>query len=525
MKKKLLIIGASSCLAHAISGTLNDSDYLLIGTYNNHYPQDTENYKSLIKIDFNEEDQIKKIDDVLSTADDIVFTIGESDYLDEEKSSKNVTTLKNLLDHLKDSSIKNIRVIFCSSSSVYGDSDSSIILEDSRKNSVSIYGKNKLLAEETLHQSGIPYIIIRFPIILGKSFKTKFIRLKEAIIDNKAAIFGDGNNRFSFIHEKDLTGALLSILEKKEIKNIDINLSDEPVKQKDFINQLYLLINKEKTPRNIPISDAIKQAEKELENFNAGKGRPSLFKEDVLGFSRDRAFDCTKAKKLLDWNPQHTIKDAAENTFNNLNFIERSEGVKILKFLFPNKTLPVKIYKKVEDFKISDFQYNDEFIWSVTIRDDGGSVINTGHLFSRNPETIRKFMIKNSSDTKSYSVRISPVKEDILYYGSFLIDNNSFGDKAIITLSKKSSAQFTKSEKGESFKLLPRDIDPEIAMEYLNGKFVGNTTGLNEYLTEIANDIENVKSYMQITRRENLIMPLLFIINKKKGVQYISMGF
>lgn len=527
MKNNLLIIGASSCLAHAVSATLNDSDYLVFGTYNEHYPQNPENYKELAKLDFLDEAQIKKIDDVLSTIDDIIFTIGDSDYLDEEKSRKNVITLKNLLDHLTSSSLKDKRVIFCSSSSVYGDSDSSIILEDSEKNPVSTYGKNKLLAEDTLSQSGIPYVIVRFPIIFGKSFKTKFIRLKEAVIDNRAVIFGDGNNRFSFINEKDLTGALLLILGKKEIKNTDINLSNKPVKQKDFINQLYLFLNREKTPLNIPINDAIKQAEKKLAGFNNGEGKPSLFKEDVLGFSRDRSFDCSKAKKLLKWVSKHTIKDALEDTFNNLNFIERSEGIRILKFLFPDKVLPVKIYKNVDDFKLSDFQYSDEFIWSVTIRDDEGNAINTGHLFSRNPETIKKFMVKNSSNTKSYSVRISPPKEDILYYGSFLIDSKSFGEKVIITLSEKSSAKFTKFENGESFKLLPRDLDPEITLEYLDNKFIGNTNTveLDKYLSEISDNIEKVKSYTQKTRREHLIMPLLFIINKKKGIQYISMGF
>ncbi|MEI6553931.1 MAG: NAD(P)-dependent oxidoreductase, partial [bacterium] len=469
MRNNLLIIGASSCLANAISGSLKDFGYSICGTYNNNYPKDPENYKSLLKIDFLNKKQIKDIDDVLVSVDNIIFTIGDSNYLDENESKKNIDTLNNLIDHLRNSYKKcTKRIIFCSSSSVYGDSDSAIISEDSNKSPVSIYAKNKLQAENILSESGIPYVILRFPIIFGNSFQTKFVRLKEAVSKSKATIFGNGNNKFSFIHEKDLISAFSTILERNNIINTDINLSSKPVKQTEFINQLYKIINKEVVPRKTKIEDALKHAEREMNNFRKNGIKPTLFKEDIIGFSRDRTFDCSKAKKILNWTPKYKLEEAIKDTFQSLSFIERSEGIRILSFLFPQKTLPIIVYNKADQFKVTDFATytNEPFVWNVIVKksDKEGRVL-TKHIFTKDINKAKTFMNVNKNWAEKVFVRVSPPRERVEYYGSILIDSKNFGNKMFISFSKINSADFVKEENGESFKILPRDLSSDIILE------------------------------------------------------------
>lgn len=88
MRGKILIIGASSKVAQSISETLTNYDFELIGTYNKKYPQNPECYKQLKKINFIINKDLNKLDK-LKNISDIIFTIGKTEFLNEESSKIN----------------------------------------------------------------------------------------------------------------------------------------------------------------------------------------------------------------------------------------------------------------------------------------------------------------------------------------------------------------------------------------------------------------------------------------------------
>ncbi len=131
MRKQILVIGSSSNVAQDISECLTNNEYELTGTYNKTNPKNPECYKTLIKINFSNKTEIKKLK-TLSNVSDVIFTIGKAEFLDEKVSNINYKTLLNLINYLN--SIKNkVRIVFCSSSAVYGNNTSKIIDEKSKK--------------------------------------------------------------------------------------------------------------------------------------------------------------------------------------------------------------------------------------------------------------------------------------------------------------------------------------------------------------------------------------------------------
>ncbi len=517
MREKILIIGSASKVSQAISETLTNNHHELIGTYYKKYPQNPECYTNLIKVDFLKKSEIQKLKKFKGISD-IIFTIGEADFLDKNRAKVNYLTLKNLLDYLKEQN-KNIRIIFCSSSAVYGNNNSKTILEKSEKKPTSYYGRYKLKAEEYLINSNNKYIIVRFPMIYGPFFSQKFKRFVEVINNNKAIIFGDGKNNFSFIHQNDLSNFILRLINNNLI-NEDFNISSGYVTQKKYMDAVSKLFNKNISKKE-SIENLLKIAKRQLDNYVKSGIKPSLLKEDIISLSRDRSFNLNKSKKLINWKPKYTIHEAIRDTFMQTNILSRWEGIKILKFIYGKKLLPVKIYRNPHDFNPSDFQKNPEEIWSITIRDEEGDLINTDHLFSKDYRNIKKFMIKNKKPNKVYIVRLSPPRQDILYYGSFLIDNKNFKDKIIITISKNPEEPFIIRNEGKSLRLLPRDIVPDYDLIYENGKLNGKF--IKRYSKIITKDIDKLNKFLKKTKRENLTIPVLFIICKKE-VQYISLG-
>jgi hypothetical protein len=218
-----------------------------------------------------------------------------------------------------------------------------------------------------------------------------------------------------------------------------------------------------------------------------------------------------------------------KDTFQSLNFIERSEGIRILIFLFPQKTLPIVVYNKANQFKETDFAiYTDEsFVWNVIVKkcDKEGRVL-TKHIFTKDVDKAKTFMSVNDNWAEKVFVRISPPRERIEYYGSILIDSKNFGNKIFISFSKINSADFVKQENGESFKILPRDLSSDIILEYQNKKL--EDTGIKDidkHLEDLYLDISKLRLFLKSTHRDKLTVPIMFVLDSIKGIQYVDMGF
>ena len=464
--KKILIIGASSNLGYAISNILSNNRDYLIGTYYKKYPLNPECYNKLVKINLLNLNSINNLSKYLKNITDILFLVGETNFLNKKKDIKSINyiTLKNLINFFLKTKYRP-RIIFYSSTAVFGKNSNMRIEERSNKLPLTTYGKSKLSAEKYLSNSKIPYIIIRSPIIFGSSFSNKFIRLQSAVQNNKVKIFGNGKNYIPYLAEADLISAT-SLLIRSRIINVDINLSSGSITQKEYWVAINHIFGKDVNFKKISLKNAFKEAKKQWKNYIKNNMKPSLLMEDVYTLSRNRIYDCKKALKLINWKPNINFETTVKETFNK-NRISHDEGVRILKYLFGRSVLPFEICRQVKDLDQIKLHCNNENVWSVTIRKEG-VIICSKHLFSKDFENILNFVKQEGfSSEKIAIIRISPPREKILYYGSYLLDLKNFKNKILITISKKNndSTDLIKNEKGHSFKLLPRDLNVDLNIE------------------------------------------------------------
>jgi UDP-glucose 4-epimerase len=207
-------------------------------------------------------------------------------------SRVNVLGTINIFKASADSKVK--RVIFASSSSVYGDQKKLPLKEDMHPNPISPYGLQKYVCEQfaklfsNLYK--IPIVSLRYFNVYGPRIDFdseyslvigKFLKLKAE--GKPLTIYGDGNQTRGFCYVDDVVEANILAMESKKIRGGEvINIGSE---KSHSINYLAKLIGGK--VKYLP-------------------PRPG----DVL---HTRA-DISLAKKLLNWSPKVSLEEGLEKT-------------------------------------------------------------------------------------------------------------------------------------------------------------------------------------------------------------------
>jgi len=207
-------------------------------------------------------------------------------------SQVNTMGTLNVFKAAIDSKVK--RIIFASSSSVYGNQKKLPLKEEMVPNPISPYGLQKLVGEKfaqlftQLYK--IPIISLRYFNVYGPriDFRSdyslvigKFLRLKKE--GKPLTIFGDGKQTRGFCYIDDVIEANIRAMESKKIKGGEvINIGGEESYSINYLAQLLGGKKKYLAPR---------------------KGDPLHTRADI-----------TLARRLLNWSPKIDFKEGIQKT-------------------------------------------------------------------------------------------------------------------------------------------------------------------------------------------------------------------
>jgi len=153
---------------------------------------------------------------------------------------------KNVLEACRINNIK--KIIFSSSSEIYGEPEHIPIKETDRITPITTYGISKLMAEEYIKSYsrvyGINYTIFRLFNVYGEEQANRWVVpefVRKIVNDEEVTIHGDGNQMRAFCHVSDIANAFSHALTKgnNQIFNIGNNL--EPISIKELANRIISL--------------------------------------------------------------------------------------------------------------------------------------------------------------------------------------------------------------------------------------------------------------------------------------------
>ena len=218
-----------------LKGYLNDIDFCEI---------DIRNYDELKR-------NLKDVDGVFHEA---ALTIVQESYLKrDEYFDVNVKGTENIFNIAKE---QNFKIVYASSSSIYGDTKTIPIKEEFPRKPINPYGQTKLEDEflaEKISEENIDVVGLRYFNVYGKGQTgtyagviTKFInKLKE---NKSPEIFGDGSQIRDFIYVKDVADANLSAM-KSNVKKGFFNIgTGKTTSIKELAHMMIKIFDKEFEP-------------------------------------------------------------------------------------------------------------------------------------------------------------------------------------------------------------------------------------------------------------------------------------
>lgn len=209
-------------------------------------------------------------------------------------SNNNIISTINILELALNLNLD--KIIYSSSSSVYGNPLYTPVDEDHPKNPISPYGISKLCcelyADYYYREYNLPITSLRFYTVYGPHGRTDMAigKFFNFIIQNKKIkIFGNGEQLRDFTYVGDIVDGLILAAENKNSNGEVFNLgTSNTVSVNELVNKMYKIANK---PKNV------QYVEKKQGDVN-------------ITFSK-----IEKAQKILDFNPKFNIDEGLEKTY------------------------------------------------------------------------------------------------------------------------------------------------------------------------------------------------------------------
>ena len=220
--------------------------------------------KNFDKVNFHSIDirDEKKIQEIFKISDGVfhhaaLTSAPESFKIPEEYFDVNVNGTKKIFEIAKK---ENLKVVYASSSSIYGNVNKIPIKENFQKNPINPYGKTKLEKEhlaQKFSMNGLEVIGLRYFNVYGKGQSGDYAGVITKFFENikqkkQLKINGDGNQVRDFIHVEDVVKANL-IAMKSEIKNGFFNVGTGIGTSINNLAQMIINISKyEMEPIHVP---------------------------------------------------------------------------------------------------------------------------------------------------------------------------------------------------------------------------------------------------------------------------------
>ncbi len=214
----------------------------------------------------------------------------------------NIQGTVNVLDAAVKEKAK--KILFISSSEVYGDQSLDFYDEETPPMPKSNYAITKLVGEEYLRaykgSYGLDYTVVRMFNVYGERQNDQFVVpiFADAILKGQSPlIYGDGEQIRSFCHVADAAqGAVVALLSAQSNSQV-INLGNdtEPVSIKELAERMILKAGNSLRPKFVPYESSDREAKREI---------------------RRRVPAITKAKKVLSYQPRVTLNEGIQQVLD-----------------------------------------------------------------------------------------------------------------------------------------------------------------------------------------------------------------
>lgn len=237
------------------------------------------------------------------------------DELAPDMRAINVQGTQNVVDVCKNAKIKQLIVM--SSSGVLGETKEPAT-EDLPYNPETGYEDSKMESEKIVIDSGLPYTIIRAPIVIGPNsfWMTIFGAAK-----TRYPMIGKGSNYFHLVYVDDVVEILcLAKNNRKAVRQVFHVATDDVNTYRQVYEMISSSLGVEMTTKQVPEWLALLVAGLHEWKCKLTGKKPKLTKmrSSIKRLTRNRIISTQKSKEVLGFQPKFSTKQAIDETLKYL---------------------------------------------------------------------------------------------------------------------------------------------------------------------------------------------------------------
>ena len=230
----------------------------------------------------------------------------------------NVEGTRKLIEAAAEAKVK--RFVHCSTVGVQGEISNPPAKEEDPYKPGDYYQESKVDGEKLVlefsQKTGLPVSIVR-PVGIYGPGDTRFLKFFKMISRGKFRMIGSGKVLYHLTYVEDLVqGIMLAGIKEKAVGEIFTIGGEGFMTLREFADKVAVLSERKISSIHIPawpIWFAGWICEMLCKPFGI---TPPIYRRRVDFFIKDRAFDISKAKKLLDYQPKYSVDEGLKLTFD-----------------------------------------------------------------------------------------------------------------------------------------------------------------------------------------------------------------
>lgn len=214
------------------------------------------------------------------------------------------------------------RIVLCSTAGIYGQRLAGVTDERSVPRPWNAYERSKLAGEQRLREEaarlGLEYAIVRPCAIYGPG-DVRLEKLFRAAARGRFPLFGPGAGRRHLIYVADLAEALLRACTRPQAAGAELIVAGpHAVPLRELLESIAQCAGRRSFGPKLPLRPMLLLAAVTEDVCNRIGVNPPLYRRRMDFYLSDAAYDCTRAREVLGWQPRVSLGEGIERVLRSL---------------------------------------------------------------------------------------------------------------------------------------------------------------------------------------------------------------
>ncbi len=213
------------------------------------------------------------------------------------------------------------RFVYCSTIGIYGHRAPGITSEDSPLAPGNIYERTKVAAERLVRDfaenCALPSVVLRPADVYGPRDQ-RLLKMFNGVSRGRFPLFGTGDGRRHMVYVDDVVSAFFMACERQEALGESLIVAGpRPCTLRELLEEVTAATGSRRYGVRLPLAPMLGVAAVVEDLCAALAINPPIYRRRMDFFHSDSAFDISKARRVLDWEPKVDLREGIRRTLED----------------------------------------------------------------------------------------------------------------------------------------------------------------------------------------------------------------